>query len=187
MVNIWIAYKFHFSRVLGGINVTGIGMGEEWCYRLVYLSVDFSINELSLVFVVLISFLYPVILLLMQHDLGASRYKYYGGVIWLYWIIYVFLFTADLLVFYIVYELMIGLVFYIMFLTANNRGSVEAILYFIGWASLGSLLVGIAVIYIIANSQTRLLSEICRFSFGPNERYFLYICFFFGFGTKLSV
>ena len=46
--------------------------------------------------------------------------------------LYVFLFTKDILIFYITYELMIGLVFYIMYLSANNRGGIEAILFFLG-------------------------------------------------------
>lgn len=41
----------------------------------------FSVNELSLTFSVLISFLYPVILVLLQYDLSVERYKYYSYMI----------------------------------------------------------------------------------------------------------
>ena len=43
------------------------------------------------------------------------------------------MFSADVCLFYIVYELLIGLVFLVMYSTANSRGGVEAILFFAGW------------------------------------------------------
>lgn len=85
------------------------------------------------------------------------------------------------------YELVICLVFYAMYLTTSSRGSVEAILFFVGWASIGSVLVGLAVMYIVVYGRVRYFEDIYSVYFTANERYFLYLCFFFGFGTKLSV
>jgi len=82
---------------------------------------------------------------------------------------------------------MVGLVFFIMYLTANSRGGVEAILFFIGWAVIGSALVGIAIIYLISVVQSRMFDDILKFQFTSNELYFLYIAIFIGFGAKLSL
>ena len=98
-----------------------------------------------------------------------------------------FLFTCDLLVFFIAYELMISLVFFVMYLTANSRGAVEAILFFLGWAIVGSILVGSGLIYIIMVVQSRIFFIIYQFCFSPDELYYLYILLGGGFGTKLSL
>lgn len=85
------------------------------------------------------------------------------------------------------YEFIVCMVFYVMYLTTSSRGSVEAILFFMGWASVGSMLVGLAVMYILVYGHVRYFTDIYGVYFTANERYFLYMFFFFGFGTKLSV
>lgn len=97
------------------------------------------------------------------------------------------MFTSDLLVFYLSYELMVGLVFFIMYLTANSRGGVEAVLFFIGWAVIGSALVGVAVLYVVSIVHSRIFSDVLAFVFSSNELYYLYVLFFLGFGAKLSL
>lgn len=82
---------------------------------------------------------------------------------------------------------MVGLVFYIMYLTANARGGVEAALFFIGWAIIGSILVGAGFIYLFSVTQTRYFTIIYSFTFTPEESYYLALLFFGGFGTKLSI
>lgn len=96
------------------------------------------------------------------------------------------MFSADVCLFYIVYELLIGLVFLVMYSTANSRGGVEAILFFAGWAVVGSFLVGVAAIYIVCCCQACSFRAVSTFHFSSDELYYLYVLLFFGFGTKLS-
>jgi len=77
--------------------------------------------------------------------------------------------------------------FFVMYLTANSRGAVEAILFFLGWAIIGSILVGGGLIYIITVVQSRFFFTVYQFCFSPDELYYLYIIFGGGFGTKLSL
>jgi hypothetical protein len=74
-----------------------------------------------------------------------------------------------------------------MYLTANTRGGVEAALFFIGWAVIGSILVGCGVMYIISITHSRYYYNVFMFNFTANEIYYLSLLFFFGFGTKLSI
>lgn len=164
-----------------------------WIYHsqiatfLVFYTLVLNWSELTIVFILLISFLYPIILILMQYDFGLNQYKYFCYMIWLYVIIYIFISTLDLLMFYIVYELMIGIVFFIMYLTSNSRGSIEAILFFLGWAIIGSFCLGIAVLYIVIIGNLRYFDMFIYICLSANERYFLYCLIFIGFGTKLSI
>lgn len=82
---------------------------------------------------------------------------------------------------------MVGLVLFIMYSTANSRGGIEAILFFWGWAVLGSFLVGGGVIYMVLTVRSACFWSIYNFTFTPNEVYLLCCLFFAGFGVKLSV
>lgn len=186
-LNLYLLYDIHFNTLEYHTELVNYMFEKHSYVFFMWKSLKFSVNELSLTFIVLISFLYPLILILLQYDLSVERYKYYSYMIWLYCVIYVFIFTVDLLVWYIVYELMICLVFYVMYLTANNRGCLEAILFFFGWASVGSFLVGCVIVYIVVVGDIHEFGELQYICFTINERYFIYLCVFFGFGTKLSI
>jgi NADH:ubiquinone oxidoreductase subunit 4 (subunit M) len=172
LINLYLIYRLHFINILSSYidNVITINF--------LFSNICVNIDELALVFIILISFLYPVILILMNYDFGVKNYKYLNYMLWLYLIIYLFIFIADILLFYIVYEFMVGLVFYIMYLTANSRGGTEALLFFVGWAVIGSFLVGVAVIYIILTVHSTTFLNISNFYFTPDECYFLYFFFF---------
>ena len=119
-------------------------------------------------------------------DFGAHRAKYLVYMLWIYAASCLLMFSADVCLFYIIYELLIGLVFLVMYSTANSRGGVEAILFFAGWAVVGSFLVGVAAIYIVCCCQDCSFHAVASFHFTSDELYYLYVLFFFGFGTKLS-
>jgi NADH:ubiquinone oxidoreductase subunit 4 (subunit M) len=183
-----LLYNTHYRYTFNSDLVATAAVDCEEIFSVLgFNSLLISINELSLVFILLISFLYPVILFLMAYDFSGRQYRFFSYMIWLYLVIYIFIFTADLLCFYIVYEFMIGLVLYIMYLTANSRGGIEAILFFTGWAVIGSFLVGAAVVYILVTVQSSYFNDIINFTFTSDECYFLYFLIFFGFGTKLSI
>lgn len=184
LVVVYSIYRHIWTDIYGGL---------FWVYHsqvisfLVFYTVLLNWSELTVVFVLLISFLYPVILILMQYDFSLNQYKYFCYMMWLYVVIYIFISTVDLLLFYIIYELMIGIVFFIMYLTSNSRGSIEAILFFLGWAVIGSFCLGIAVLYIIIVGGLRYFDMFFYIPFSVNERYLLYCLLFIGFGTKLSI
>lgn len=150
-------------------------------------SLIFCINELALVFSILVCFLIIPVIIIMDLEFASYYYKYVVYIGWLYVCIIIFIFAGDFLVFYTAYELMVGLVFFTMYLTANSRGGVEAILFFIGWAVMGSLAVGCGIIYIVTIVQSQFFSDILIFNFTHNELYYLYLVFFVGFGAKLSL
>lgn len=176
---LWVGF-FNFSLLLA--NSVGHGCMLWRCGSILFQGDDYSI-----VYIGLIILLYPLILILMQYDFGIKSGQYFSLMVLLYLFIILFIFSANLIVFYIVYEFMIFLVFYIMYSTANSRGGLEAILFFLGWAVIGSLLVGCGILYIIIITGQSNFNLVASFSFTPNECYFLYSLFFFGLGTKLSI
>lgn len=168
----------------------------EFCFNLKYMDtisfkpfnlVGLTIDKLSLNFVTLICFFFPAIFILADYDFSIYQYRFFLLLVLLQFNIYLFIFANNILVFYLLYELMIGLVFFIMHATSNSRGSIEAILFFFGWAIIGSILVGLAVIYIVLTTQTSDFKVIRNFTFTPDEIYLIHWLIFFGFGTKLAI
>lgn len=149
-------------------------------------NLNFRVDTLSLNIALLVALLFPIVFILADLDFGAYYLKYIIYNLILYLIIIIFLFCQDLCTFYIVYELIIMLVFIIMYMTVNSRGCVEAILFFAGWAVIGSFFVGVAILYIISVAGAADFTYIYVFNFTSDELYYLYLLFFFGFGTKLS-
>jgi formate hydrogenlyase subunit 3/multisubunit Na+/H+ antiporter MnhD subunit len=73
-----------------------------------------------------------------------------------------------------------------MYLSSNTRGSIEATLFYGGWALVGSIFLGIGILYFYTTTQILYFSEIMFHHLTSGEIYMVYMCLFFGFGTKLS-
>jgi NADH:ubiquinone oxidoreductase subunit 4 (subunit M) len=125
-------------------------------------------------------------MVLLDQECGAPGARHYGYMLAVYGTIAVLFFCRDLCSFYLSYELLVGLVFITMYATANSRGGVEALLFFAGWAVVGSFMVGAALLYVIVCAQACEMAAVASFHFSSDELYYLYVFLFFGIGTKLS-
>jgi NADH-quinone oxidoreductase subunit M len=74
-----------------------------------------------------------------------------------------------------------------MYLTSNSRGGIEASLFFAAWAVLGSILVGLGIMYLTVINNYVFFYQVKLNKLTSNEIYYIYIFFFLGFGVKLSV
>ena len=143
-------------------------------------------SKFSLIFFVLFCFLYPIIISLMGVDYSYSNFRFYIYMMYVFFFSYYLLLVDNILLFYFIYEIILILVFGAMYNTANSRGSVEAAIFYLGWAILGSILVGLGIILIISLSGSFTFSTLQNNKLSSNEIYYIYMLFFFGFGTKLS-
>lgn len=78
MINLYLLYELHFKLVSAEEYVVGYLFEKNIDIYYIFKNFKFNLNELSLIFIILISFLYPLILILLQYDLSIERYKYYG-------------------------------------------------------------------------------------------------------------
>lgn len=81
ILGLWLVYELYFNRLLSSDNLYTYAFEEAIGVWGLVGKCRFSVNELSLNFVLLISFLYPVIFILLQHDLNVEKYKYYSYMI----------------------------------------------------------------------------------------------------------
>ena len=96
------------------------------------LDIPLAINDLSLMFLTLVSTLMPAVIILADLDHNPRGHKYIILLLCTYLIASLLILTTDLLVFYILYELLVFAVFFTMYLSTNARGCVEASLFFLG-------------------------------------------------------
>lgn len=145
-----------------------------------------SITKTSMIFSLLFCLLYPIIFFLLAYDYNEISYKFYIYILFIYFFSFVLIFTNNIIVFYFSYEIILILVFASMYLSSNSRGGIEAALFFLGWAILGSILVSLGVIIFVVLSDTYTFSEGINNKLSSSEIYTIYLLLFFGFGTKLS-
>lgn len=170
-------YHFHFIA----------GTARTINFTLWHSQVPLALNDLTLLFLLLVSFLFPGVIILTDFDFNPRAYKYILALQLVYLVTNILIMCTDLLMFYVFYELLVLLMFFAMYLSTNARGCVEAALFFLGWAVVGSIFVGIAVIYIINVTGTTNFHIIRHTTFTSDEIFLLYTLSFFGFGTKLSL
>lgn len=149
--------------------------------------INVKIDDLSLLYLMLMGTLMPAVTILADLDHNPRGHKYLVLQLIIYLVASILIITTDLITFYALYELLIMLVFFTMYLSTSARGCIEASMFFLGWAALGSIFVGIAVIYIITIAGSADFTVIRHTSLTSDEIFWLYTLSFCGFGTKLSL
>lgn len=96
------------------------------------LDIPLAINDLSLMFLVLVSTLMPAVIILTDLDHNPRAHKYIVALLCAYLVTSLLLLTTDILALYVLYELLIFVIFFVMYLSTNARGCVEASLFFLG-------------------------------------------------------
>lgn len=146
-----------------------------------------ALDDMALLYLTLVSALMPAVIILADLDHNPRGHKYIVLLLAVYLVTSLLLLTTDLIIFYALYELLVILVFFTMYMSTNARGCIEASLFFLGWAALGSVFVGIAVMQLVAIAGTSDLQSIRSYTLTGDEVFMLYTLSFLGFGTKLSL
>ena len=102
-------------------------------------------------------------------------------------IVFLFVATNNVLIIFLLYELLLVPSFLLVFYISPSRKSTQASLYFVIWTQIGSFLVLCVIFYIIMSSGCTSIFLIKNFIFSDIETLFLSIFLFFGFGFKVPV
>lgn len=146
-----------------------------------------SLNKFNIPFLYLFSILFPIVFVFMSNDYNNVHLKNYIYMYVIFVLSYILLVIENIILFYFIYELILILVYFTINLSSNSRGSYEALNFFISWAILGSILVGLGITMLVVLTNSFIFSEISLNKLTLNESYFIYFLFFFGFGIKLSI
>lgn len=147
----------------------------------------FSVSKFNVVFLLLFICLYPIISFMVISDDNQYSFKYYIHMQLIFCLSFLLLMTDNIVIFYFIYEVVIILTYSMLNLSSNSRGNVEASLYFLGWATLGSILVGFGLLWYIICTNSFNFLRLTENKLTHFEMNGIYVLLFLGFGTKMSL
>lgn len=152
-----------------------------------YLKFNLTIDFFGMVILTLAYIIGFISLLTIDTRLYLNNTKY--AIIFNLFILVVYIYTmvSNILIFFICYELLLLPSFLIVYFVSSSRRAIQASLYFVIWTQLGSLLVLIAVVYIISITATYEFSDLKHFNFTSSESTLIITLLFLGFGFKVPI
>jgi len=102
-------------------------------------------------------------------------------------IVYFFVFSDNMLVLFIFYELLLVPSFLLVYFIAPSRRAIQASLYFVIWTQVGSFFVLCVTAYILSSVGSTNFYDVNNYNFTHFENTMLYIFLFFGFGFKVPI
>lgn len=102
-------------------------------------------------------------------------------------IVFFFVFSDNLLVLFLFYELLLVPSFLLVYFIAPSRRAIQASLYFVIWTQIGSFFVLCVTCYILSVVGSSNFFFIKNYNFTDLESYTLYLFLFLGFGFKVPI
>lgn len=102
-------------------------------------------------------------------------------------IVYFYVFSTDLLLFFLFYEFLLIPSFLIVYYISPSRRAIQASLYFLIWTQIGSFLVLVVVAYLVSVVGSSTFNDIKLYNFSYTESYVIYLLLFLGFGFKVPL
>ena len=149
--------------------------------------IKLSIEFFGFIFIILAYIVGFLSLMSLDTRLYWKNIKFLFTCNFLIFIILMFTVVNDILLLFLFYEgMMIPSFLFVYFISPYRRG-IQASLYFLIWTQLGSLLVLIAISYIIYTVGDSSFNSIKLFVFNNDEMWFLFLFLFLGFGFKIPI
>ena len=133
---------------------------------------------------ILITFISLIFTIILFND---KIYHYSLFILIIYVSTYVLLFTNNLIIFLISYELLLLPSFYILYKFAKNYSCVEAAYIMLLWTQFGAIFLIFINIFFMLNYNAYYFTSLLNVAFTDNERYFIFILLITSFGVKMPI
>lgn len=190
---IYCKYSYKYSNFIFNNSLYTFNIIELFNYNYIsnkipiFFKTQFSIDLFGLVLLLLayiVGFI-SVLVLDTRFFWKNNKYLYYFNIFLI--IVYLYVTISNILLFFMLYELLLIPSFLIIYFLSTSRRSIQASIYFIIWTQLGSLLVLIAISYIIYVTNIFNFSDVIFFKFTNFEGIVIILLLFFGFGFKVPI
>lgn len=148
---------------------------------------EFSIDFFGIILLFLGYFVGILSLLALDNRIFWKNIKYLFSLNIFILIVYFYVFSTNLLLFFLFYELLLIPSFLIVYFISPSRRAIQASLYFLIWTQIGSFLVLVIVAYLISVVGSSDFSDIKLYTFSYSESFFIYLFLFLGFGFKVPL
>ena len=162
-------------------------MAYTWQHSLKIFNYHFDINLFGYILLLLAYIVGFLSLLTLDTRLSKVNFNFF--IYFNYFIIFVFLFVIsnDFFLFFFFYELLLLPSFFFVYFVSYSKKAIQASLYFVIWTQVGSLLVLLAIFYIISINNCTSLFMFKHCPVRSDEAYLIYSLLFFGFGFKVPI
>jgi len=149
------------------------------------ISILFGVDGISLIFIVLTTFLIPICILASWETIKYLQKEYYLCFIGLL-IILIGVFTVlDLIGFYILFEAVLIPMFLVIGVWGAREQKITASYYFFFYTLVGSLLMLLSILYIYSITGTTDYLTLLEIDIDENIQYIIFICFFASLAVKI--
>ncbi len=153
--------------------------------ELFFYSFDFDI--FNVIFFILSLFVAFISLLALDTRIYSSKSSFLVLCNLLVFIIFMFSFTTNYILFFILYELLLIPSFFFVYRISPAKTSIQSSIYFVMWTQIGSFLVFLAVLFCATLTNSYSFSCLSTFQFTQTEIDIAQYLLFFGFGIKIPV
>ncbi len=158
-------------------------LGVKWSFYIFSFSIDFF-GLIILLLAYLIGF---ISIYVLDTRISARNIKYLFSFNIFIIIVYLYTTTTNIVLLFIFYEFLLLPSFLFVYYISPSRRAIQASVYFVVWTQIGSLIVLIAISYLIKVTSLYDMNYIRLFIFSPVEAYIIYILLFIGFGVKVPI
>ena len=148
---------------------------------------EFSVDFFGIILLFLAYFVGILSLMALDNRIFWKNIKYLFSMNIFIIIVYFYVFSTNLLLFFLFYEFLLIPSFLIVYYISPSRRAIQASLYFLIWTQIGSFLVLIMVAYLVSVTGTSNFSDINLYNFSYTESFFVYLFLFLGFGFKVPL
>lgn len=155
--------------------------------NLFFVCFEFSIDFFGIILLFLAYFVGILSLLALDNRIFWKNIKYLFSLNIFILIVYFYVFSTNLLLFFLFYELLMIPSFLIVYFVSPSRRAIQASLYFLIWTQIGSFLVLLAISYLVSVVGSTSFSDVKLYNFTYTESFTLYLLLFLGFGFKVPL
>lgn len=154
---------------------------------LVVLSYRFELDLFGFVLLTLAYIVGFLSLLTLDTKLTQVNFKFFIYFNFFILIVFLFVIVDDILLFFFFYEMLLLPSFFFVYSVSYSKKAIQASLYFVIWTQVGSLIVLLAVLYLVSKTGVTSFFIIKRCPFSVAEAYFIFSLLFIGFGFKVPI
>ena len=184
-------FSFIGSLILWGGFSKSVGFFQflvklTW-FPLLTLNFTLGIDGISLFFILLTTLLIPLCILASWNSVGHSLREFLIAFLFLDFLLIGVFCVLDLLFFYIFFESVLIPMFLIIGIWGSRERKILAAYYFFLYTLLGSVVMLLAILYILEQVGSTDYEILLTFSFSEVEQKFLWFAFFLSFASKVPM
>ena len=168
--------------IFGYYNITPSMFTQLW-----FSWFEFSIDFFGIILLFLGYFVGILSLLALDNRIFWKNIKYLFSLNVFILVVYFYVFSTDLLLFFLFYEFLLIPSFLIVYYISPSRRAIQASLYFLIWTQIGSFLVLLVIAYLVSVVGSSSFNDIKLYNFSYTETYVIYLLLFLGFGFKVPL